>query len=148
MEERQHNDIYAKLGKLEGLMQEMHETHNVNRDNINRTLEQALKTNGRVTNIEAYIVEQHKINSKLNGMLEAQHIRLEEQEKRHSYSMGVLKALGVLGSIVFVMGGYIFTLIIKDINRKSFEENEPRIQEISRQSVREVLSDYDIIIEK
>jgi len=131
--EAQHNDIYAKLGKLEGLMQEMHETHNVNRDNINRTLEQALKTNGRVTNIESYIVEQHKINSKLNGMLEAQHIRLEEQEKRHSYSMGMLKVLGIVGGLVLIMGGYIFTLVIKDI---------------SRDSVRDGLSDYDIIIEK
>lgn len=120
--------------------QEHGRIHIENRDDIKSIykviqdiLIQTTKTNGRVTNIEAYIIEQHKINSKLNGMLEAQHVRLEEQEKRHSYSMGVLKVLGVIGSLAIIIGGYVFTLIIKDI---------------SRDSVKEVLSEYDITFEK
>ena len=132
-EQRQHNDIYGKLGKLEGLMQEMHETHNINRENISKTLEQAIKTNGRVTNLEHVVANQDKINSKLNGLLEANWKRLEEQEKRHSYSMGILKVCGIVGSIILMAGGYVFTLIVKDI---------------SKDSVKEVLSEYEINISK
>lgn len=132
--------------------------HIENRDDIKSIykiiqdiLIQTTKTNGRVTNIETYIVEQHKINSKLNGMLEAQHVRLEEQEKRHSYSMGVLKAVGIIISIIALIGGYVFTLIVKDISKSSVEEafkqNEAKLRSISRESVKEVLAEYEVNIE-
>lgn len=131
-EQRQHNEIYNKLGTAEGNISALLNNQTKNGEKIDRILEQTLKTNGRVTNIEEFIQEQYKINSKLNGMLEAQHKRLEEQENRHSYSMGILKALGVVSSIILIIGGYLFTLIIKDI---------------SRDSVKEVLADYEINVQ-
>lgn len=131
-EQRQHNEIYSKLGTAEGNISALLNNQTKNGEKIDRILEQTLKTNGRVTNIEEFIQEQYKINSKLNGMLEAQHRRLEEQENRHSYSMGILKALGVVSSIILIIGGYLFTLIIKDI---------------SRDSVKEVLADYEINVQ-
>jgi hypothetical protein len=133
MEELSRNDIYNKLGKLEGLMEEMHETHVENKLNIMKTLEQTLKTNGRVTNLESIVVSQNKINSNLDDLIKRCDKRLEEQERRHSYSMGVLKVLGIIGGVVMVFGGHFLNLSIR---------------EITRNGIHEALSDYEVIIQK
>jgi hypothetical protein len=141
------NSMNRELGELKGDVKAIHDKmddynrehgriHIENKEDlktlIHETKDVANKVgiqNGRVTKIEGFVAEQSKLNSKWDGMMTAHWSRLEAQEKRHSYSMGVLKALGVIGGLVLIAGGYIFTLIIKDI---------------SRESVKEVLSDREV----
>lgn len=119
---RQHNEIFSKLGNAESSIAALLKNQTMNGEKIDKILEQTIKTNGRVTNVEQFIIEQHKINSKLDGLLATHWVKIEEQEKRHSYSMGILKVLGIVGGIVLIVGGYFFSLVVKDISKNTVKE--------------------------
>lgn len=134
------SDVRSIHDKMDSYNQEHGRIHIENKEDLKALLVETKDLgnkvgfqNGRVTKIEGFVVEQAKLNSKWDGMMTAQWKRLEEQEQRHSYSMGVLKALGIIGGLFLIVGGYIFTLVIKDI---------------SLESVKEVLADYEVIISK
>lgn len=107
----QHNNIYEKLGKMEGLLEAMHGTHELNREDIKEIKSQTIKTNGRVTKCEDFMTEQLKINSKLNGMFtkmfdagEAKRTRDEDRIKNfwsQFFSKGMWVLLGILFWAIF-----------------------------------------------
>lgn len=124
------NDVYEKLGILEGMLKGVGEQLKVNTEDTKKTLEQTTKTNGRVTALEGIVHNQDKINSKLNGLLTNAWSRLEEHERQHSFVKGVMKVLGIVGMIILSVGGYFATLAIRDVTKPDI-----------KQTIREVLTE-------
>lgn len=127
------NKMNRELGELSSKIEANHEVHLENREDIKKILEQTIKTNGRVTKLEDFVAGQYKLNSKWDGQFMANWKRLEEQDQRHAYSMGMLKVIGVVAGFIIIGGSYVFTLIVKDIFHKDLIET---------------LAQYDIVVDK
>ncbi len=127
------NRMNRELGEMKATLEANHEVHLENRDDIKKILEQTTKTNGRVTKLEDFVEGQYKLNSKWDGQFLKQWDEIETQKQKYNYGLGILKALGIVGTIVLIIGGYLFTLVVKDIIHKDLNET---------------LASYDITIQK
>jgi hypothetical protein len=76
------NNLIGKMGHVESKLVSIEASLKDNTHKTERTLDQALKTNGRVDRTEEFMKEQLKINSKLDGMYMNMLDRMERESKQ------------------------------------------------------------------